>query len=94
MRVGDVDYISLADLAKYKNDKYSANVIIHWLSNKDTTLYVGLWEELNDENFKLTEYREIKINEIGTASYTMSPKQWIQRTNAIGLISKGGKYTY
>ena len=93
MRVGDVDYISLTDLAKFKNDKYPANVIIHWLSNKDTALYVGLWEELNNEKFNLTEYREIKINEIGTASYTMSPKQWIQRTNAIGLISKGGKYS-
>ena len=93
MRVGNVDYISLTDLAKFKNDKYPANVIIHWLSNKDTALYVGLWEELNNENFNLTEYREIKINEIGTSSYTMSPKQWIQRTNAIGLISKGGKYS-
>ena len=93
MRVGDVDYISLTDLAKFKNDKFPANVIIHWLSNKDTALYVGLWEELNNENFNLTEYREIKINEIGTSSYTMSPKQWIQRTNAIGLISKGGKYS-
>ena len=79
MRVRDVDYISLTDLAKFKNDKYPANVIIHWLSNKDTALYVGLWEELNNEKFNLTEYREIKINEIGTSSYTMSPKQWIQR---------------
>ena len=52
-----------------------------------------MWEELNNENFNFTEYREIKINEIGTSSYTMSPKQWIQRTNAIGLISKGGKYS-
>ena len=93
MRVKDIDYISLTDLAKFKNDKYPANVIIHWLSNKDTALYVGLWEELNNENFNLTEYREIKINEIGTSSYTMSPRQWIQRTNAIGLISKGGKYS-
>lgn len=93
MRVGNVDYISLTDLAKSKNDKNPANVIIHWLSNKDTALYVGLWEELNNENFNFTEYREIRINEIGTSSYTMSPKQWIQRTNAIGLISKGGKYS-
>ena len=93
IRVGDVDYISLTDLAKFKNDRYPANVIIHWLSNKDTALYIGLWEELNNEKFNLTEYREIKINEIGTSSYTMSPKQWIQRTNAIGLISKGGKYS-
>lgn len=93
MRVGNTDYISLTDLAKFKNDKNPANVIIHWLSNKDTALYVGLWEELNNDNFNFTEYREIKINEIGTSSYTMSPKQWIQRTNAIGLISKGGKYS-
>lgn len=93
MRIGNVDYISLTDLAKFKNDKNPANVIIHWLSNKDTALYVGLWEELNNENFNFTEYREIRINEIGTSSYTMSPKQWIQRTNAIGLISKGGKYS-
>jgi len=50
MRVGDIDYISLTDLAKFKNDKNPANVIIHWLSNKDTALYVGLWEELNNEN--------------------------------------------
>lgn len=93
MRVGNVDYISLTDLAKFKNDTNPANVIIHWLSNKDTALYIGLWEELNNENFNFTEYREIKINEIGTASYTMSPKQWIKRTNAIGMISKGGKYS-
>lgn len=53
LRVGDVDYISLTDLAKFKNNKYPANVIIHWLSNKDTALYVGLWEELNNEKFNL-----------------------------------------
>ena len=93
MRVGDIDYISLTDLARFKNDTNPSNVIIHWLSNKDTALYVGLWEELNNENFNFTEYREIKINEIGTSSYTMSPKQWIKRTNAIGMISKGGKYS-
>lgn len=93
MRVGNIDYISLTDLAKFKNNTNPANVIIHWLSNKDTALYVGLWEELNNENFNFTEYREIKIDEIGTSSYTMSPKQWIKRTNAIGIISKGGKYS-
>jgi len=93
LKVKGRDYISLTDLAKYKNKERPANVIIHWLSNKDTAYYVGLWEELNNENFNLTEYREIKINEIGTSSYTMSPKQWIERTNAIGLVSKGGKYS-
>jgi hypothetical protein len=92
MRVGEIDYISLTDIARLKNAELPANVIIHWLSNKDSALYLGLWEEINNPNFNLTTFREIKIREIGTASYTMSPRRWIALTNAIGLISKGGKY--
>ena len=57
-------------------------------SNKDTALYVGLWGELNNEKFNLTEYRETKTNHIGTSPYTMSPKRWIERINAIDLMSK------
>lgn len=83
----------MTDLAKFKNPNNPANVIIHWLSNKDTIFYVGLWEKLNNINFNFTEYSEIKINELGLNSFTMSPKQWIQRTNSIGIISKGGKYS-
>ena len=56
LRIGDVDYISLTDLAKFKNKKYPANVIIHWLSNKDTALYVGLWEELNNYKYLVAEH--------------------------------------
>lgn len=79
MRVGNVDYISLTDLAKSKNDKNPANVIIHWLSNKDTALYVGLWEELNNENFNFTEYRE--INEIAKKQFDV-----LQYTSGIRKI--------
>ena len=93
MRIGDVDYISLTDLAKYSNPENPANVIIHWMSNKGTFDYIGLWERLNNENFNLTEFSEIKIKEVGIPSFTMSPKRWIQRTNAIGIYSKGGKYS-
>ena len=92
MRVGETDYISLTDLARFKNAELPANVIIHWLSNKDSALFVGLWETLNNPDFNLTEFREIKIHEIGLSGYTMSPTQWIKRTNAKGLISKGGRY--
>ena len=93
LRVGDIDYISLTDLAKYSNPDNPANVIIHWMSNKGTFEYIGLWEQLNNENFNFTEFSEIKTKEVGYPSFTLSPKRWIQRTNAIGIYSKGGKYS-
>lgn len=93
MRIGNIDYISLTDLAKHSNPENPANVIIHWMSNKSTFDYLGLWEQLNNDNFNFTEFSEIKNNEVGHASFTLSPKRWIQRTNAIGIFSKGGKYS-
>ena len=93
MRINDVDYISLTDLAKYSNPENPANVIIHWMSNKGTFDYMGLWEQLNNENFNFTEFSEIKNKEVGYSSFTLSPKRWIARTNAIGIYSKGGKYS-
>ena len=93
MRINDVDYISLTDLAKYSNPENPANVIIHWMSNKGTFDYIGLWEQLNNDKFNFTEFSEIKNKEVGYASFTLSPKRWIDRTNAIGIYSKGGKYS-
>ena len=93
MRINDVDYISLTDLAKYSNLENPANVIIHWMSNKGTFDYIGLWEQLNNENFNFTEFSEIKNKEVDYASFTLSSKRWIDRTNAIGIYSKGGKYS-
>ena len=93
MRINDVDYISLTDLAKYSNPENPANVIIHWMSHKGTFDYIGLWEQLNNEKFNFTEFSEIKNKEVGYASFTLSPKRWIDRTNAIGIYSKGGKYS-
>ena len=93
MRINYVDYISLTDLAKYSNPENPANVIIHWMSNKGTFDYIGLWEQLNNEKFNFTEFSEIKNKEVGYASFTLSPKRWIDRTNAIGIYSKGGKYS-
>ena len=93
MRINDVDYISLTDLAKYSNPENPANVIIHWMSNKGTFDYIGLWEQLNNANFNFTEFSEIKNKEVDYASFTLSSKRWIDRTNAIGIYSKGGKYS-
>ena len=91
MRVGDVDYISLTDLAKYKNRENPGDVIIKWMSNKSSFDFYCLWEELYNENFKLAESREFK-NDSSNQSFTMSPSRWISMTNAKGFVSKRGKY--
>ena len=72
MRINDVDYILITDLAKYSNSENPANVIIHWMSNKGTFDYIGLWEQLNNENFNFTEFSEIKNKEVWYASFTLS----------------------
>jgi hypothetical protein len=84
------DYISLTDMAKHKNVEIPAHVISHWLSTKYTVEFIGIWEIINNPNFNLTEFREVKNASGG--SFTLSPKQWIERTNAIGIISSAGKY--
>ena len=93
MRVGNEDYISLTDLAKIENSNFPANVIIHWMSSKNTLNFLGLWERLNNDNFNLTGFREIKNEESNKSSFTLSPKKWIKLTNSIGIISTGGKYS-
>lgn len=93
MRINDVDYISLTDLAKYSNPEDPSGVIRNWMLNKNSFDYYGLWEQINNENFNSVEFSEIKNKEVGYVSFTLSPKRWIQRTNAIGIYSKGGKYS-
>ena len=93
MYVNGEDYISLTDLAKYSNHDNPANVIIHWMSNKGTYAYIGLWEQLNNGNFNFTGFREIKNKEVGYSSFTLSPRRWIEKTNAIGICSKGGRFS-
>jgi len=85
------DYISLTDMAKYKNKEIPGTVISHWMSTVFSINYMGLWERMNNHAFNLTGFREVKemISETG---FALSPKQWIQRTNAIGITSKAGRY--
>ena len=93
LRIGNVDYISITDLAKYKNPNNPADVIIKWMSNKDSFEFYNLWEELSNSNFNFAKSREIKIKEAGYNAFTMSPTQWKRRTNAIGIIPSSGKYS-
>lgn len=84
------DYISLTDIARYKSDEPS-DVIKNWMRRKDTIEFLGLWVSLNNTNFNSVEFDRIK-SEAGYNSFTLSPKKWISLTNAIGIISKSGRY--
>ena len=83
-------YISLTDIARYKSDEPS-DVIKNWMRRKDTIEFLGLWESLNNMNFNSVEFDQIK-SEAGYNSFTLSPKKWVEKTEAIGIISKGGRY--
>lgn len=85
------DYFSLTDIARYKNPEDPADVVKNWLRRKDTIALIGLWEKLNNPNFKVVEFDQFK-NEAGHNYFTLSPKKWIDGVNAIGIISKAGKY--
>lgn len=91
VRIDGYEYISLTDLAKTQNDEAPADVVKNWLRNKETISFLGVWEELNNENFKVVEFDQFK-NEAGRHVFTMSPQKWIRETNAIGIVSKSGKY--
>ena len=90
LKINEVDYISLTDIAKYKSDDPST-VIGNWLRNRNTIEYLGIWETLYNPNFKPLEFEEFKI-EAGLNAFTLSPQKWILSTHAIGITSKSGRY--
>ena len=92
MRIDDEDYISLTDLARYKNPNDPSDVIKKWLSNYDTIEFLGLWEELSNENFNSAEFSRIK-SEAPKKSFTMTPSRWCTEVNAIGMTYSKGKYS-
>lgn len=89
MMVGDKEYISLTDLARYANPEEPKIPIQTWMRNKDVIAFLGLWEKLNNEDFKGHEFTTFE-NAAGKNSFYMSPQKWIKETNAIGIISKSG----
>lgn len=91
MRVGNVDYISLTDLARYKDKERTDYIIQNWMRTTNSLLFLGTWEYLNNENFNSIEFDGFK-NESGTNAFVMTPKKWIKATNAIGILSKQGRY--
>lgn len=85
------DYISLTDIAKYKNRDDTFIVISNWMRLKDTIEFLGLWESFHNSDFKPIEFDRFK-QESGYNAFTLSPQKWIKATNAMGIVSKSGRY--
>ncbi|EGF23558.1 KilA-N domain-containing protein [Fannyhessea vaginae] len=85
------DYISLTDMAKYKNTDDPRFIIQNWMRNRNTLEFIGLWEALNNPNFNRVQFDTFR-NEAGLNRFTMTPSKWIESTGAIGIVSKSGRY--
>jgi hypothetical protein len=86
----DDDYISLTDIARYKNPNEPKDVVSNWMRLRHTIEYLGLWEKLHNPNFKGVEF-EAFLHEAGSNAFTLSPQRWIEATNAIGISSRSGR---
>jgi hypothetical protein len=85
------DFISLTDIARYKSEDAPSDIVKNWTRRKDTIEFLGLWEKINNKDFKPVEFDLFK-NNAGSNSFVLSPSKWISKTNAIGIITKQGKY--
>jgi len=87
-----MDYISLTDIAKTKeSDSRAADIIKNWIRNRGTIEFIGTWEQLHNPNFKVVEFDHFRMS-AGLTSFVLSPGKWIEKTNAIGIQVKGGRY--
>jgi hypothetical protein len=85
------DYISLTDIARFKKPDRTDDLIRNWLRNRNTIEFLGIWETLHNPDFKPVEFDGFR-KEAGLHSFTLTPKQWISKTNAVGITSKAGRY--
>lgn len=84
------EFISLTDIAKYRSDSPD-DVIKNWMRNRDVIEFLGLWETMHNPDFKPVEFDGFR-KEAGTNAFTLGPQKWIKATNAIGIVSKSGRY--
>ena len=89
IKVGGEDYISLTDMVREVEN--GSALIEKWLRNKNTIEFLGIWEEMYNPDFNSPEFGGI-MAEAGTNRFLLSVKQWIERTNARGIVAKAGRY--
>ncbi len=87
----DDEYISLTDIARYRDAERSDYILQNWMRNRSTIEFIGLWELFNNPDFNSIEFDGIK-NQSGSNSFALTPKRWIETTHAIGIVSKTGRY--
>lgn len=87
---GNEDYISLTDIARNKNAEEPKDVVKNWMRSRTTIEFLGIWEQLNNPDFKGVEFDSF-LFEAGANAFTLSPSKWIDSTNAVGIVSKQGK---
>ena len=85
------DFISLTDIARYRDPERSDYILQNWMRNRSAIEFIGLWEQFNNPDFNSIEFDGIK-NSSGSNSFSLTPKRWIEATNAIGIVSKTGRY--
>lgn len=85
------DFLSLTDIAKYKNTESPNDIIKNWLRTRNTMEYLGLWEQMNNSEFNNEGYEKL-LSESGSNAFVLSPTKWINQTNAIGIVSQPGRY--
>jgi KilA-N domain len=87
----ETDYISLTDITRYRDAQRTDYIIQNWMRNRNTIEFLGIWESLNNAGFKPIEFDGFR-KQAGLNSFTLTAKQWIEKTGAIGLVSKQGRY--
>lgn len=87
----DEDYISLTDMARYRDSERVNYIIQNWMRNRNTIEFLGLWEQLNNPDFKSIEFDAFR-NQAGLNSFALTPKLWVENTAAVGIVSKAGRY--
>jgi len=85
------DFISLTDMARYRDAERTNYIIQNWLRTRNAIEFCGLWEQIHNPYFKRIEFDAFK-NESGLNSFTLTPQKWIEKTDAIGIVSKSGRY--
>ena len=85
------EYISLTDIAKYRNEDDPRFVIQNWMRNRNTIEFLGVWEQLHNPDFNRVQFEAVK-NEAGLNRFVMTPTKWIDLMNSIGIVSKAGRY--
>ncbi|MDY9917467.1 MULTISPECIES: KilA-N domain-containing protein [Proteiniphilum] len=89
LHINNTDYISITDIAKIRNPIEPKDVVKNWMRSKNTLMFLGLWEKLNNPTFKGVEFDPL-MYEAGTNAFTMSPTRWVELTNATGIVTKNG----